>query len=59
MDSQLRYKHHMAKAATKGLAAAMALKRLQITALSTVRQLFTAIVAPIMVTPQISGNMRV
>ena len=48
MDCKLRYKHQMAKAATKGLAAAMALKRLRMTTPSTARQLFTATVALIM-----------
>ena len=48
MDCKFRYKHQMAKAATKGLAAAMALKRLRMTTPSTARPLFTATIAPIM-----------
>ena len=37
MDCKLRYKHQMAKAATKGLAAVIALKRLRMTIPSTAR----------------------
>jgi hypothetical protein len=48
MDSELRYKQHIANAATKGLKAAMALRRLRIISPSTARQLFEAIVAPVM-----------
>jgi hypothetical protein len=48
MDSGLRYKQHMANAATKGLTAAMALKRLRMVSPSTARQLFGATVAPVM-----------
>ena len=47
MDSQLRYKQHIAKTATKGLCAAMALKRLRLVSPSTARQLFGATVAPV------------
>ena len=47
MDVGLRYKEHIAKAATKGLAAAMALRRLRMISPSTARQLFSATVAPV------------
>ena len=47
MDSKLLYKQHIARAATKGLAAAMALKRLRMVSPSTARQLFGATVAPV------------
>jgi hypothetical protein len=47
MDSQLRYQQHIARAATKGLKAAMALKRLQMISPRTARQLFGATVAPV------------
>ena len=47
MDTELRYKQHIAKAATKGLRAAMALKRLRLASPSTARQLFVATVAPV------------
>jgi hypothetical protein len=47
LDSQLRYKQHITKATTKGLLAAMALKRLRLLSSSTARQLFVAIVAPV------------
>ncbi|KAL3704532.1 hypothetical protein TMatcc_008203 [Talaromyces marneffei ATCC 18224] len=46
MDSQLRFEKHIANAATKGLAAAMALRRLKIISPRTARQLFRATVAP-------------
>ena len=46
MDPELRFKEHIANAATKGLNAAMALKRLRMTSPSTARQLFGATVAP-------------
>lgn len=48
MDAELRYKEHMANAATKGLAAAMCLRRLKMLPPQTARQLFTATVAPAM-----------
>ena len=48
MDTELRYKQHMANAATKGLVAAMALRRLRMVSPSTARQLFAATVAPVM-----------
>jgi hypothetical protein len=47
MDSELRYAQHIGKAATKGLLAAMALKRLRLVSPSTARQLFGATVAPV------------
>ncbi|EEA18516.1 conserved hypothetical protein [Talaromyces marneffei ATCC 18224] len=46
MDSQLRFEKHIANAATKGLAAAMALRRLKMISPRTARQLFRATVAP-------------
>ena len=46
-DAELRYKQHIASAATKGLLAAMALKRLRMVSPSTARQLFGATVAPV------------
>ena len=48
MDSRLRYKEHMARAAAKGLSAAMCLKRLKMLPPRAARQLFTATVAPTM-----------
>ena len=48
MDSELWYKQHIANTATKGLKAAMALKRLRMVSPSIARQLFTATVAPVM-----------
>jgi hypothetical protein len=47
MDSKLWYKQHIASAATKGLTAAMALKRLRMVSPSTARQLFGSTVAPV------------
>ena len=47
MDPELRFKEHIAHAATKGLNAAMALQRLRMTSPSTARQLFGATVAPV------------
>ena len=47
MDSQLRCKEHISATATKGLVAAMALKRLGSLASATARGLFEAIVASI------------
>ncbi|SPJ80263.1 uncharacterized protein FTOL_08655 [Fusarium torulosum] len=47
MDARLRYRQHIARAATKGLGAVMELKRLKGMAPSTTRQLFTAMVAPV------------
>jgi hypothetical protein len=47
MDSELRYKQHVASAATKGLTAAIALRRLRMVSPSTARQMFGATVAPV------------
>ena len=47
MDSELRYTQHIARAATKGLRAAMALRRLRLVSPSTARKLFGATVAPV------------
>jgi hypothetical protein len=46
MDARLKYKEHIARAASKGLEAAMELRRLRGLSLATARQLFTATVAP-------------
>jgi hypothetical protein len=48
MDSGLRYKNHIARTATKGLNAALALKRLKMLFPSSARQLFNATVALVM-----------
>ncbi|OAQ61371.1 reverse transcriptase [Purpureocillium lilacinum] len=47
MDSHLKYKEHIAWAATKGLEAAMELQRLRGLTPATARQLFAAMVAPV------------
>jgi hypothetical protein len=47
IDSELRYKEHLARTATKGLQAALALKRLRMISPSIARQLFVATVAPV------------
>ncbi|EAQ88752.1 hypothetical protein CHGG_05371 [Chaetomium globosum CBS 148.51] len=47
IDAKLRYKEHIARAASKGLRAAMELKRLRGLSPATARQLFTAMVAPV------------
>ncbi|KAJ6436634.1 reverse transcriptase [Purpureocillium lavendulum] len=47
MDSELRYRKHIAWAATKGLEAAMELQRLRGLTPATARQLFAAMVAPV------------
>jgi endonuclease/exonuclease/phosphatase family metal-dependent hydrolase len=47
MDTQLRYKQHIAATAAKGLLAALALKRLHLTSPNTTRRLFAATVAPV------------
>jgi hypothetical protein len=47
LDPELRFKEHIANTATKGLNAAMALRRLRMTSPSTARQLFGATVAPV------------
>ncbi|RYC77831.1 hypothetical protein BFJ63_vAg19295, partial [Fusarium oxysporum f. sp. narcissi] len=46
IDARLRFKKHMAEAATRGLTAAMCLRRLKMSSPRTARQLFTATVAP-------------
>lgn len=46
MDARLKYKEHIARAASKGLEAAMELRRLRGLSPATARQLFTATVAP-------------
>ncbi len=46
MDSRLKYKQHIVMAASKGLEAAMQLKRLKGLSTATARQLFTATVVP-------------
>jgi hypothetical protein len=48
MDSELRYEEHIKEAATRGLRAAMCLRRLRMLTPRTVRQLFIATVAPTM-----------
>lgn len=48
MDTGLRYRQHMARVATRGLNAAMALARLSMLSPRTARQLFTSTVAPVM-----------
>jgi hypothetical protein len=48
MDAELRFKKHMAEAATRGLTAAMCPRRLKMLSPRTARQLFTATVAPVM-----------
>ncbi|EAQ91643.1 hypothetical protein CHGG_03578 [Chaetomium globosum CBS 148.51] len=48
MDRELCYKQHIARTAAKGLAAALALKRLKMLSPRTARQLFVATVAPVM-----------
>jgi hypothetical protein len=47
MDTRLKYKEHIARAAAKGLEAAMELRRLRGLSPATVRQLFSSTVAPI------------
>jgi hypothetical protein len=47
MDAKLKYKEHMARAASKGLEAVMELKRLRGLSPATARQLFAATVAPV------------
>ena len=48
MDAELRFKQHIANASSKALKAAIALKRLKELPPATARQLFTAMVAPVM-----------
>ena len=45
IDAKLRYKEHIARAASKGLSAVIELKRLSGLSPATARQLFTAMVA--------------
>lgn len=47
LDRELRYKQHVARAASRGLNAALALKRLKMMSPKTARQLFIATVAPV------------
>jgi hypothetical protein len=47
MDTRLKYKAHIARAASKGLEAAMELKRLRGLSPSTAWQLFTSTVTPV------------
>ena len=47
MDTKLRFKQHIARAPSRALEAALELKRLSGLPLATARQLFTAIVAPV------------
>jgi ribonuclease HI len=48
MDSQLRYRQHIARVSSRALEAAIELKRLKGLPRATARQLFTAMVAPIL-----------
>ncbi|KAJ6041450.1 hypothetical protein N7460_006840 [Penicillium canescens] len=47
MDTRLKYREHIARAASKGLEAAMELRRLRGLSPATARQLFTSTVAPV------------
>jgi ribonuclease HI len=47
MDTRLKYKEHIARVASKGLEAAMQLRRLRGLTPATARQLFTSTVAPV------------
>jgi len=47
MDARLKYREHMARAASKGLEAVIELRRLKGLSPATARQLFTATVAPL------------
>ena len=47
MDSRLRFKNHVKKILTKGLKVVLALKRMRILTSAAARQLFNAIVAPV------------
>jgi hypothetical protein len=47
MDSELRYKQQVARAATKGLMAVIALRRLQGLPLAIVRRLFEVSIIPV------------
>ena len=48
MDAKIRYKEHIARASSKGLEAALELKRLRGLSPATARQLFTSTVVPVM-----------
>ena len=48
MDTRLMYKEHIARAASKGLEAAMELRRLRGLTPASARQLFTSTVAPVL-----------
>ena len=48
MDCELRYKTHISRTATKGLNAALALKRLRMLSPASSRQLFNTTVAPVL-----------
>ena len=48
MDHALRYQAHIARIATKGLNAALALKRLRMLSPRSARQLFNATVLPVL-----------
>lgn len=48
VDTELRYREHLARAATRGLRAAMALKRLRTLSPTTARLLYVSTVAPVM-----------
>jgi hypothetical protein len=47
MDTRLKYKEYIARAASKGLEAAMELRQLRGLSPSTARQLFTSTVTPV------------
>ena len=47
MDTKIRYKEHIARASSKGLEAALELKRLRGLSPATARQLFTSTVVPV------------
>ena len=47
MDCELRYKQHIARTAAKGLAAALALRRLKMLSPRTARQLFVVRPSPL------------
>ena len=47
MDSKLRYRNHVKKISHKGLKAALTLKQMRALSPPTARQLFVAIVAPV------------
>jgi hypothetical protein len=47
MDAKLKYKEHIGRAASRGLKAAMELRRLRGLSAPTARQLFTCTVAPL------------